>query len=339
MSDKTVGVINMTALVPTMGHKYLIDFAADFVDTLYVIVCVRSFEPRLTLDRVEHLRGQYGYERNICFLEHLDDEAPQNDDGTQEFWEYWRDVTKKLVPEKITHLFASEHYGQRFADELGVEFIPVDIRREIVPISGTEVRQDLQENFRAIMPEFQKVLHRDICIFGAESCGKTTLANRLADELGGSFIHEWARPYLETIGAELTEKKMLNIVKGQYAVMNSAPLTELFDFRDTDLLSTIGYYKILGMEIPEELLVNFGWTKSDLYVVMNTDIPFEQDELRYGGDKRESDTQFWIDLLKEYNCNYKIITETDRDKQFKQAVQFIYESCEDLREIENFTRD
>lgn len=338
--NKTVGVINMAALVPTMGHKYLIDFAASFVDKLYVIICTRSFEPELTRKRVELMASEYYGARNVVFLEHSDDEAPQNDDGSTEFWSYWHNAINFLIPDgKLTHLFASEIYGKKFAEELGVEFIPVDIEREIVPISGTEVRLDLQENFRAVMPEFRKVLHKNICIFGAESTGKTTMANKLADKLGGSFIHEWTRPYLEAVGPELDETKMLNIVKGQWAAMDNAPLTELFDFRDTDLLSTIGYYKILGMEIPEELEQYFAWSKSDLYIVMNTDIPFEEDVIRYGGDKRESDTQFWIDLLEQYDCDYRLITETNRMKQFRQATKFIYEACEDLREIEEFVRD
>jgi nicotinamide riboside kinase len=55
--------------------------------------------------------------------------------------------------------------------------------------------------------------------------------------------------------------------------------------------------------------------KSDFYIVMNDQIPFEADPLRYGGDKRESQTQFWIELLEEFDCAYAVVTNTDLHKQ------------------------
>jgi NadR type nicotinamide-nucleotide adenylyltransferase len=326
-------------LLPTRGHQYLIDFASKFVDRLHVIVCIRSFEPRLTLDRAEVLAKHYAG-TNVTVHEHYADDAPQNDDGTTEFWDYWANLVDKAVTKrkKIDYFFASEKYGARFAEALGVTFVPVDIGREILSVTGTRVRQNLAENFKYILPEYQGKLAKTVCLYGQESVGKTTMSKWLATKLEGRWIHEWARPYLEEVGAEVTDEKMLNIVRGQYAVMVSAP-TALFNIRDTDLLSTIGYYKIYGGKMPEELIQKFNLTKSDLYVMLNDNIPFEPDPLRYGGDKRESEMQFWIDLLDEYDCKYHVVESTDIKKQRKEVVEAVYDFFTDLREIEEFIRD
>jgi NadR type nicotinamide-nucleotide adenylyltransferase len=335
----TTGLCVISGLLPTRGHQYLIDFGSKFVDRLHVIVCIRSFEPRLTLDRAEVLAQHYAG-TNVTIHEHYADDAPQNDDGTPEFWDYWSNLVNKAITKrkKIDYFFASEKYGARFAEALGITFVPVDIGREILSVTGTGVRKNLAENFKYILPEYQNRLAKTVCLYGQESVGKTTMSKWLANKLEGRWIHEWARPYLEEVGAEITDEKMLNIVRGQYAAMISAPMA-LFNIRDTDLLSTIGYYKIYGGTMPEELIQKFNLTKSDLYVMLNDNIPFEPDPLRYGGDKRESEMQFWIDLLDEYDCKYHVVDSTDIKKQRKEVVEAVYDFFTDLREIEEFIRD
>jgi nicotinamide riboside kinase len=140
----------------------------------------------------------------------------------------------------------------------------------------------------------------------------------------------------------VTHEKMCTIAMGQYSLQKIA--REQYDapwlFQDTDLLSTIGYNRIYkGEEIPciDEM---FNTTRSDLYIVMNDEIPFEEDALRYGGKVRESSKQFWIDLLDEYGCDYHVVQETD---QFAQE-QEIYEVLENLFNetwdpIKNFERE
>jgi len=335
---KTIGLICCTALVPHVGHKYLIDFASYFCDTVHVIVSTRSFEPRLTLDRANILRKMYS-ETNVCVHEHLDDTAPQNDDGSKEFWDYWTDTVKSFGIKEVDYVLASEAYGQKFADALGCEFIPVDIDRDIVPISGTEVRSDLAHNFKYIIPEFQKVLHKKICITGTESAGKTTMSKWLAQRLKGQWVHEYARTYLEFVGTELTETKMFNIVLGQYAAMMAAPKT-LFTVLDTDISATIMYYDIGKFEKPKILLDKFEETCNGIfYIVMNDKIPFEADPLRYGGDVRESNTEDWIKFYEDRNLPYYAVKETDIFKQRKEILKAVYGYYEDLREIEEFVRD
>ena len=340
MTNKTNGLTVISGLLPTVGHKYLIDFASKFVDRLHVVVSVRSFEPSLTLDRAEVLARHYAG-TNVTVHEHYDDDAPQNDDGTSEFWAYWVKMVGNAITKrnKIDFFFASETYGAKFAEALGIEFIPVDIGREILSVKGTDVRQNLAANFKYILPEYKDILSKNICITGPESCGKTTMSKWLANKLEGRWVHEWARPYLEEVGPELNDHVMHNIVLGQYAAMTSAPKA-LFNVLDTDLSATVMYYDIGGFKKPKLLLDKFKETSDNtFYVVMNDNIPFEPDPLRYGGDARESKMDAWVEFYRKRKLPYHVMQATNMAEQRKEIIEAVYNHFTDLREIEEFERD
>lgn len=46
---------------------------------------------------------------------------------------------------------------------------------------------------------------------------------------------------------------------------------------------------------------------SDLYIVAPSNIPFEPDPLRYGGDVRELPDTYWISLLEEFSLPYVVL--------------------------------
>ncbi len=324
------GVIVMTALIPTKGHQFLIDFASNYMNSLngllYVIVCSRSHEPIPGRDRAwafdEHFcyNHEKAFGTNVKIIHHVGDSDPQNPEDDPDFWGYWRDIVRKYVPAKDGDiLFASEKYGIELAKSLNAEFVPCDISRQVLSVRGTDVRMNLANNFSQIMPEFQPHLRTIVTIFGAESTGKTTIAKTFGQNNPHAyFVPEWAREYLLTVGHLIDDHKMETIAMGQQALQDNV-WNELYDrqaiIQDTDLLSTIGYYRIYKGEAPQRLIDAFKVRKSDLYIVMNSKIPFEADILRYGGGKRESTDQFWIDLLKEFDCNYYVVKEKDPMKQ------------------------
>ena len=309
-------IVLMTALVPTVGHKYLIDFAknlAGFKGETHVILGVLSREPVPGLDRLEALVRTYLHDENVT-IHYLDRDVPQDPSEHPDFWNVWRDIVREFVDVQSDDYFvASELYGMDMARVLGCKFMPCNRYRETVPVKGTDVRNDLMDSFDLILPEFQKHIRKTVTIFGAESCGKTTMTRALSKELNGHFIPEWAREYLETVGAEVTDERMRAIVEGQAALQKTAKndlFNKPFIFQDTDLFSTLGYYRLWGggtdhdVDLCEYLAKQL---KSDLYIVMNDGIPFEADPLRYGGDKRESGMQYWIDLLEEYKLPYYVV--------------------------------
>lgn len=318
----THGLVLGTMLVPTVGHQHLISFAANFVDSVHCIISTRSGEPTSYLDRVDGLDA----ESNVHFYHHDDDNAPQNPAGPTDsaFWAYWANVVRTLVPGSIDYVFASEPYGQQVADSIGAEFIPVDISREVQPVRGTNVRNNLFEQQEDIAANFKRLISLNVVLFGAESCGKTSMARRLSKYFYGTYVPEWARPYLETVGAKVTEHKMEMITNGQYASERAAEqIDTLIKFKDTDLLTTLGFYSYNGITKPPQLSWMISDYPNDLYIVMNTNIPFEPDQLRYGVNRRETDTAFWIALLEEHQRDYYVVQSTDRNEQFEEACEAI----------------
>lgn len=314
------GLLIMTALVPTAGHEYAIRMANEFMDriggVINVIVFDRTFEPVRGSLRASAIKEQFANESSVLVYTNVDDGAPQNDDGTQEFWDYWTNMARTVTGvNDFQYIFASEAYGSKYADAFGAQFIPIDIDREVIPIKGTTVRHNLKMLWPYVMPSFKKHLAKRVTFFGAESTGKTTMANIFAKDNrhGGLFLHEWARPYLERFGPEVTDQRMDNITLGEYAALKAVinnTMTSPIVYQDTDLLSTIGYYRIYKGKSRWDIEEMFRETQSDLYVVMNSGIKFTPDPLRYGGEVRESSDQFWIDLLDEFGCNYYVVRGT-----------------------------
>src|SRR3546814_15857929 len=63
---------------------------------------------------------------------------------------------------------------------------------------------------------------RHICLHGAESTGKSTLAPRPAARLGGVVVPEYGRAYAEANGTEFGEVDMLAIFDGHVAATRDA---------------------------------------------------------------------------------------------------------------------
>lgn len=318
------GIIVLTALPPTKGHAYLIEFARRFLAErdpsayLHVIVCSKPNDPISGHDRVTAIADAFCNQSRV-WMHHRDANDPDLPEEHPDFWDVWKNIVvskiNRIDPDDI--LFASEIYGIEFAKQLGCQFIPCDPNRDIFDIKASDIRERPMDQFHNILPEYASKLRRRVTFFGAESTGKTSLSRYTGMRFESVWCHEWARPYLETVGEVLDDDKMLNIVRGQIAMQMAAEDRWLSPFviRDTDLLSTLGYYRISGREIPKELHYLVLQQRSDLYIVMNSKIPFTPDRLRYGGNKRESTDQFWIDLLEEFGFEYRIIREVERYAQ------------------------
>lgn len=312
------GLIIMTALLPTVGHKNLIEFGRQFLSArgghLTVLISSRSFEPIYGTFRKQWLEDELYREIRSgavsIVLSEIDD-APQNPEDHPDFWNWWKNtIISETGISDFEYLFASEPYGIPLAEVLGAKYIPYDQERVITNVSSTAARTDLRLYWDQILEGPRIVLERmfgRFCLFGQESVGKTTFAKHLARRDGYGFQPEWARPYLETVGPELTKERMYEIFSGQWAQSNSTMGDHPITIMDTDLMSTIGYMRLKGWEFPVEWIEDVVDTKATHYFVLPDDIPFEEDQLRYGGKVRETDTQYWIDLLEEFDCEYTIV--------------------------------
>ena len=182
-----------------------------------------------------------------------------------------------------------------------------------------------------------------ITIFGAESTGKTTLSRKLAVTLGGEWLYEFARPYLELTRAPITPSSMTAIWRGQQVLqtMREGPIV----VQDTDLFSTVGYWQfphwhdVLG-DCPGQLIRDAKQLQSDLYLITPSNIPFEPDPLRYGGDAREGADEYWVAVCEQYQLPYIVLSASDPAARVTEALT-IMKTKENLcaaSSLANFTR-
>lgn len=327
------GLVLMTALVPTIGHQHLLEFAARYpgLNKIHVILSSRKCEPIPGSLRFEAIQKQMNHLPIKFVFHHMTEEMPQEPKDHPNFWKIWVDAIKWHVGEMFYQddvAFASEMYGIELAHQLGCQFVPCDIERAVFRAQGTTVRSNLPFYFNDIMPSFKWYFKKRIVLFGQESCGKTTMAKALAEHYETTYVPEWAREYLEKVaGPHVTMEKMKTIEKGQYAAMKSAHDMNPghLTIFDTDLLSTIGYYGIWNKEPnwSEPIWDRFWLTKGDLYIVMPDHIPFEKDILRYGVDKRESTMGYWINLLEKNGCSYVVAPAADHSTQYEMLIDYI----------------
>lgn len=324
----------MTALPASEGHIQLVRWAASFgVESVHVMVCGTRNDPiplykRVAAMQVAFTNYPYVY---IEGLEHNLPDYPEQFEGTvEEFDQKWVEKINEHLAEHIPDfegldkgdfLIASDIYGARFANNLGVGFAPFDPNRELVKISGTKIRRDPFNNFQYIAPYLRNDMQRTITIFGAESTGKTTMTRKLADRYNAPYTFEWARPYLESLPSpEVTDERMRMIVRGQEALQVSARSQNYapFIFQDTDLFSTLGYYRIYKGGTPEDIGICLEAAinnQSSFYILMNSDIRFTPDPLRYGVTKRESNDKFWMNILEEFKLPYHYVEATNPHAQ------------------------
>jgi HTH-type transcriptional repressor of NAD biosynthesis genes len=317
----TTAWVLLTAMPPTVGHLALVDFARHCADRVRVVLCTQPDEP-FVVERAHAVRVALS-EWPTVSMHHLHATLPQNPSEAADFWPMWRDILTSLGLAADDIIVASESYGHRLAEVTGTTYLPFDPDRVVVSSRATSVRMDPIAFFDTVLPDFQPILRTTITVFGSESTGKTTLSRALAERLGGYWLPEWARPYLEQLpDPTVTDERMHAVWRGQRALqrvggdLRGRP----FVIQDTDLVSTVGYWQHWNpTQMPEALVDDARALRSDLYLVLSSTIPFERDPLRYGGDQRETDDAYWVTLLENLGLTYGVIANGDREVRLEHA--------------------
>lgn len=313
---------------PTTGHLQLLQFANRLApDGVVAIINTQPHEP-FPGERAASLKAairRIGLSSRIKLIHY--DKTIEQDPSTPGFWQMWEQMMRGfgITPEDI--IVASERYGKKLAEVTGTQFFPYDIERAINPTKATPIRRDPLTHFSDILPEFQLYLRTRITLFGAESTGKTTLSRELAEALKATWLFEYARPYLEETVNEITPRSMTAIWQGQRALQEHANEVSgsPYVIQDTDLFSTVGYWQFPHWQAtigacPGGLVTDALRLQSDLYIVTKSNIPFEVDPLRYGGDTREGSDEYWINICKQYNLPYVVIETSDRAGRLQEAI-------------------
>lgn len=120
-----------------------------------------------------------------------------------------------------------------------------------------------------------------VCLHGAESTGKSTLAAKLAARFGCPVVAEYGRDYAEAHGTEFTLADLLAIAEGQDRLMREAAAqAPRLLILDTDPLMTAAWAQMLFGTVPDALLA---YDKAEHYLLFEPDVPWIADGTRFFG--------------------------------------------------------
>jgi NadR type nicotinamide-nucleotide adenylyltransferase len=162
------------------------------------------------------------------------------------------------------------------------------------PISGSQIRSDPLAHLRFLDPPVRAHYVLRVCLLGAESTGKTTLAAALAAAYDTVWTPEYGHLY-QALGrddpnGEWSSAEFVKIARMQRWLEDfQASQANRILFCDTDVFTTgVWHEAFLGAPPPEELRRLAAASRYDLFVLCADDIPFRQDlySLREDGPRR-----------------------------------------------------
>lgn len=127
-----------------------------------------------------------------------------------------------------------------------------------------------------------------ICLIGPESTGKSTVAERLARELGVPCVPEYAREYALMHANELTYDDVEPIGRGQLANELRLMPDDGLLILDTDLVSTAVYSRHFYGRVPQFVERTARERLADLYLLFDVDVPFVADGARATAADRDA---------------------------------------------------
>ncbi len=266
---------------PHAGHKHLIETACAQAEHTVVMVADRPEYLIPAKLRREWLQTMVPAADVRIFRDKLDD----NDSPG------WAQATLKFLGYKPDAVFSSEDYGPRWAAAMGSRHVAVDPPRHKIPCSATWIRNDPYGAWQYLSPPVKGYLALRICLVGAESTGKTTLARALAKHYRTLWVPEYGRLYTEqkvtdVRGHRWTDKEFNHIAKTQNQLEDQAAQDcNKVLICDTDSFATsIWYERYLGVRSPavERLAAGRSY---DLYVLTDVATPFEDDGWRDGTEE------------------------------------------------------
>jgi len=150
---------------------------------------------------------------------------------------------------------------------------------------------------------------KKIAVVGPESTGKSTITQQLAQHYQTLWVPEYARYYCAALTAPCNLQDETNMFHGQVALEESilAIAQKELIFCDTTFLTVKIWSDEVFGETPEVVLKALPQYHYDLYLLMDIDLPWQEDPLRDFPHKREYFMQVWHTELAALNANYVII--------------------------------
>ena len=155
-----------------------------------------------------------------------------------------------------------------------------------------------------------------IAVVGPESTGKSVTAQQLARHYDTVWVPEYAREYCKGLTAPPTWQDELNMYYGQLALERS--LTPLAKHNllicDTTFMTVKIWSDHLFGFTPAQVLEGLETVRYDFYLLMDIDLPWEDDPLRDFPDKREHFMAVWHRELQSLGARYTVISGMGKER-------------------------
>ena len=303
-----------------LAHCALIDFASKRCDKLYVLLCVNKDENISGTARLWWLSKLAEKYTNIE-LKFTDVDLPSSSESDWEISKIWADYLKSILDFDI--IFTSEKYGDYVAEILGIKHIPYNIDRNIMPVSGTLVRENPFKYWN-YLPEYVKPYFvKKVAIIGTESTGKSTLAINLANYFKTNFVPEWGRIVVN----RTMECKYQNLLDIGYLhakdISDKRQVSNKLLFSDTELITTKIYSDFLfNSDIKFDKWIE-DTNRFDIYLFLDNDAPYVQDGTRLPKEERNRLQDYYLDYFKNYNNILYRISGTNWYERTQKAIDIV----------------
>lgn len=150
---------------------------------------------------------------------------------------------------------------------------------------------------------------KKIAIVGPESTGKSTISQQLAKYYQVPWVPEYARYYCAALTADCTLQDEVNMFHGQVALEESVLAMAGTDFIicDTTFVTVKIWSDEMFGETPQVVLDELYKRPYDLYLLLDIDLPWQEDPLRDFPTMREHFMEIWHKELQALGANYVVI--------------------------------
>ena len=177
---------------------------------------------------------------------------------------------------------------------------------------------------------------KKIVIIGPESTGKSTLCTQLAAHYKSIWVKEYARCFLEKNGTNYTYENLYEIAQGQIIEEEIGQLSVISNtefeshtplFIDTNLYVIKVWSEFVFNKCDNRILSEIAKREYDLYLLCNTDLPWEEDDLREYPDLkiREKLLSYYKEELAEQKVTWSIIS-GNNEERLQNAINIIKEN-------------
>ncbi|MDO4483227.1 MAG: multifunctional transcriptional regulator/nicotinamide-nucleotide adenylyltransferase/ribosylnicotinamide kinase NadR [Clostridia bacterium] len=335
-----VGVYFGRFCPPHRGHLYQMIQASTKCEKLVVVIsdnkpqtekiCRADNLPTITYQlRKQWISQQLQDMDHICVRVLDETDIPEYPHG----WAMWSERMRQVVPEKIDAFFVGDreydHPLHEYFPEAAIELF--DPSRTRYPISATDIRKDILNNWHYILGPARPFFAKKVLIAGTESCGKTTLTKCLAKLYNTSWSEEvgryYARDYLgndETIYTDEDFGRMAYLQAEQdFHALRTANKVCFFD---TDAVVT-NYYSELYMGHRNKLVEAYiNPDKYDVLMYLTPDVAWVDDGMRLNGDqsRREMLNDRLLTMYREAGFGDKIVfIRGDYTKRLNTAIEIV----------------